>query len=99
MRSSPSCAGAAFLVAMSCAAPSAHGIPSPKEKWLRVRSQHFTLVSNTDREDATEAIFLLEHFRAVLEGKGAEEGAYVSTTIIVFKDQETFRPYNLNRQG
>ena len=91
--------GTALLVAVSCAASSAHGIPSPKEKWLRVRSQHFTLVSNTDSEDATEAVFLLEHFRAVLEGKTSEEAAYVPTTIIVFKNQETFRPYKLNHQG
>ena len=91
--------GAALLVAVSCAASSAHGIPSPKEKWLRVRSQHFTLLSNVDREDATEAILLLEAFRAVLEGKTYEEAAYVPTTIIVFKNQETFGPYKLNRQG
>ena len=77
------------------------GVPSPKEKWLRVRTPHFTLLSDAHPEVTTEAAQMLECFRGTVEEQEptTATGVYVPTTVILFEDEDAFRPYKLQPSG
>lgn len=77
------------------------GVPSQKEKWLRVRTPHFTLLSNAHPEVTAEAAKMLECFRGTVEEQEptTATGVYVPTTVILFEDDDAFRPYKLQPSG
>ncbi len=76
-------------------------VPKPKDKWIRVHTPNFTLISDAHPEVATEAAQILECFRATIEERepATATDALVPTTVIVFESDESFRPYKLHPSG
>ena len=89
----------------SCAAAltlgSSAARPPEDAKWIRVDTEHFTLLSNAS-ERRTETIGgNLELLRQALEGttKGFTLNSPLDTRIYVFADEASFRPFNLGTNG
>ena len=79
-----------------CAAPA----PSAaKETWTSVRSQNFHLVGNASEKDVRQVATRLEQFRLAFSRifKRARLHDSVPTTVIVFKHQGSYKPFNPSR--
>ncbi len=78
-----------------------HAVPKPNGKWIRVHTPSFTLISDAHPEVATEAAQILECFRATVEEREPSTAteAFVPTTVIVFEDDKSHRPYKLHPSG
>ncbi len=65
------------------------------DKWTTVRSTNFTLVGNASESQIRTVAVELEQFRdAVSQGLSASsKGVAVPTIVVVFKNEETFRPF------
>lgn len=65
------------------------------DKWLSVRSRNFLLVGNASESQMRRAGRNLEEFRAAFGSlfPSIREQASVGTTVVVFKDDSSFRPY------
>lgn len=64
------------------------------EVWTKVRSQNFTLVGNAAEKDIRQVGARLEQFRDSLTrffGEGIQTN--VPTTVIVFRSEESYRPF------
>lgn len=72
-----------------------------KENWTSVRSENFTLVGNASEGEIREVAVRLEQYRSLLVRlfAGAEMSAAVPTTVIVFKNDEAFKPFRPLYQG
>jgi tetratricopeptide (TPR) repeat protein len=70
-------------------------LPDPGDRWITVRTAHFTLFSNASGARTQEIAANLERFRAALARivSGLEVNSPVPTWIYVFKDDASFRPY------
>src|SRR2546428_1280130 len=69
--------------------------PDPGERWIEVRTAHFTLFSNASDNRTREIGGSLERFRAALARvvSGLEVNSPVPTWVYVFKNEPSFRPY------
>jgi tetratricopeptide (TPR) repeat protein len=65
------------------------------DKWVSVRSRNFTLVGNAGESDIRRAGRTLEEFRSAMAELFPKMGQtpQVPTTIVVFKNDESFKPY------
>jgi tetratricopeptide (TPR) repeat protein len=72
-----------------------------KDSWVSVRSGHFFLVGNASEREIRKVAIKLEQFRAAfsrLFGK-ANLNSSVPTTVIVFKNLDSYRPFMPTYQG
>jgi tetratricopeptide (TPR) repeat protein len=85
----------AALVLFTAHAPSA----AAKDTWTSVRSQNFHLVGNASEKDIRQVATRLEQFRLAFSRifKRARLQDSVPTTVIVFKDQNAYKPFNPSR--
>jgi tetratricopeptide (TPR) repeat protein len=85
---------AAALVLFAAPAPSA-----AKDTWTSVRSQNFHLVGNASVKEVRQVATRLEQFRLAFSRifKRARLHDSVPTTVIVFKDQNAYKPFNPTR--
>ncbi|HKB07982.1 MAG TPA: tetratricopeptide repeat protein [Candidatus Polarisedimenticolia bacterium] len=88
---------AAGLLALSlCSvADAATSVPAKEERWIEVRTAHFTLFSGASRRLTLDIGSSLELFRDALTRlfSGLEANAPIPTFIYIFKDESSFRPY------
>jgi Protein of unknown function (DUF1570) len=70
-----------------------------KETWLSVRSQNFHLVGNASEKDVRQVATRLEQFRLAFSRifKRARLNDSVPTTVLVFKDEGSYKPFNPSR--
>jgi len=86
----------AFLVAAGSSVASADtSLPDPGERWIEMRTAHFTLFSNASDKRTREIGGSLERFRAALTRvvSGLEVNSPVPTWVYVFKNEASFGPY------
>ena len=71
---------------------------SAKDKWTSVRSKNFLLVGNASEKDIRQVGLRLEQFREVfaLLFSNLSVNSPVPTTVVVFKSDESYRPFKLN---
>lgn len=83
-----------FLAAVPSFAPA-----SAKNTWTSVRSKNFLLVGNASEKDIREVAVRLEQFREVFARlfTTTRVNSPVPTTVIVFKNDESYRPFKLNQ--
>ena len=72
-----------------------------KDNWTSVRSKNFLLVSNASEKDIREVGTRLEQFREVfsLLFTNLNINSPIPTTVIVFKNHESYRPFQLNARN
>jgi tetratricopeptide (TPR) repeat protein len=82
-----------FLGVVSSYAP-----VSAKDTWTSVRSKNFLLLGNASEKDIRQVGTKLEQFREVfsLLFTTLNVNSPVPTTVIVFKNDESYRPFKLN---
>lgn len=69
--------------------------PRERETWRSVRSQNFLLVGNAGEKDIKQVALRLERFRDALMRffTGANLSPGVPTTVLVFRTEESYRPF------
>jgi len=72
-----------------------------RDVWLKVRSKHFTLIGNAGEKDIRKVGTRLEQFREVFSRlfNQSEIGFAPPITVIVFKNDSTYRPFKPLYQG
>src|SRR3954470_22661168 len=77
--------------------PSGHAA----EKWLSIRSRNFLLVGNASESSIKRVGRELEEFRAALANlfPGLDRQSTIGTTVVVFKDDDSFRSYKPLYEG
>src|SRR5260370_39219419 len=65
------------------------------DKWLSIRSKNFLLVGNASESAIKRVGRELEEFRAAISkiSRAVNQQSTIGTTVIVFKDDSSFRPY------
>src|SRR6266850_6666411 len=86
---------ALLVTAGSFVASADISLPDPGERWIEVRTAHFTLFSNASDNRTREIGGSLERFRAALARvvTGLEVNSPVPTWVYVFKNEASFNPY------
>jgi tetratricopeptide (TPR) repeat protein len=71
---------------------------SAKETWTSVHSKNFLLVGNASEKDIRQVALRLEQFREVFTHlfTGLKVDSPVPTTVVVFKNEDSYRPFKLN---
>src|SRR5262245_6629699 len=71
------------------------------DKWLSVRSKNFLLVGNASESSIRRVGRELEEFRTALANlfPSVNQESSIATTVIVFKDDASFRPYKPLYEG
>lgn len=71
---------------------------SAKDKWTSVRSKNFLMLGNASEKDIRQVGVRLEQFREVFSRlfTSFKIDSPVPTTVIVFKNDESYRPFKLN---
>ena len=71
---------------------------SAKDKWTSVRSKNFLMLGNASEKEIRQVGVRLEQFREVFSRlfKSFKIDSPVPTTVIVFKNDESYRPFKLN---
>jgi tetratricopeptide (TPR) repeat protein len=72
-----------------------------RESWTSVRSQNFTLVGNASEREIRSVAVRLEQYRSLLARIFNQQDftQTVPTTVIVFKDDDAFKPFRPLYQG
>jgi tetratricopeptide (TPR) repeat protein len=72
-----------------------------KDQWTKVQSKNFTLVGNASESDMRKIAFKLEQFRQTLSLilRKASISTPVPTTVVLFKSDDSFRPFKPRYQG
>src|SRR6185436_10524310 len=91
LRSAFASLGLAFLIISSAQA---------KDTWTSVRSRNFTVIGNASEKDIRNVADRLEQFRAVFGSlfPTIPLNSAAPTTVIVFKNDNAFRPYKPNQE-
>jgi len=65
------------------------------ETWTKVVSKNFTLIGNADEREIREVAARLEQFHEIFSrlSGNLRTLAHVPTTVVVFRTEESFRPY------
>ncbi|ANM30130.1 hypothetical protein ABI59_11925 [Acidobacteria bacterium Mor1] len=81
--------------------PTAEAIPSKRERWIEVRTDHFILFSNVSAGATRRIGHKLEALRAVLSEttQGLRVHSPLPTSIYVFRNDRSFRPYKTGEGG
>ncbi|HEY0386499.1 MAG TPA: tetratricopeptide repeat protein, partial [Pyrinomonadaceae bacterium] len=89
---------AALLFFLSTAPPETH---ASLESWTKVRSKNFLLVGNAGERELRQVATRLEQFREVFKRLLTVENldSSVPTTVIVFRDDFAYRPFEPLYQG
>lgn len=68
-----------------------------KDNWTSVRTKNFLLIGNGSEKEVRQVATKLEQFREVFTRlfAGANFNTPVPTTVIVFKSQSSYKPFNL----
>jgi tetratricopeptide (TPR) repeat protein len=71
------------------------------DKWLNIRSKNFLLVGNSGESDIRRVGRTLEEFRSALAMMfpRMEQTSSVPVTVLIFKNDESFKPYKPLYQG
>lgn len=87
------------LLALSCLALASS--VEAKESWTSVRSRNFTLVGNASEREIRGVAVRLEEYHSLLARlfNRTELPQTVPTTVIVFKNDESFKPFRPLYQG
>ncbi len=91
-------------VAVVCAAPSGSAAPL-KDAWLKVQTEHFTLIGDASEKDIRNAGMRLEQFREALSQilsqlfPASAVKSSVPVTVIVFKDDSAYKPFKPLYEG
>jgi tetratricopeptide (TPR) repeat protein len=64
-----------------------------KDKWINLRSKNFNVISNADEASTRPLAAKLEQFRAVFAKFFHVQTAEFPATVIVFKNDDSFKPY------
>ena len=74
-------------------------LPSERDQWIEVRTDHFTFFSNASQKQSLEIAQNLERFRALLAfiRPGGEIVQPLPTKVFVFKQSRAFAPYRMWR--
>lgn len=85
-----------LLVAALALLLAAHSTAAAKDTWTSVRSQNFHLVGNASEKDIRQVATRLEQFRHVFSRifKRARLSDSVPTTVIVFRNEGSYKPFN-----
>jgi tetratricopeptide (TPR) repeat protein len=101
MKRSP--AALALLIVSLCAALATQLAASSaaKETWTQVRSKHFSLVGNAGEKDIRKVATRLEQFREMFSRlfPRANLNSTAPTTVVVFKNMSSYRPFMPSYQG
>jgi lipoprotein NlpI len=75
--------------------------PAAKETWTSIRSKNFIVVGNASEGGMRKVVTRLEQFRQVLSilFPKVRMEASAPTTVIIFKDHDSFRPYKPRYKG
>lgn len=92
-RLSPSLWLTIFLLLVAFANP-----VQAKDKWIKVQSKNFTLISNANEKSVRQVATRLEQFRHVFSKlfPNLKFTTPVPTTVVVFKDDKSFSPFNIS---
>jgi tetratricopeptide (TPR) repeat protein len=73
----------------------AHSPVSAADKWVSVRSKNFLLVGNANEKEIRQVALRMEQFREAFSRlfKGVVFNTPVPTTVIVFKSDNSYRPF------
>ena len=76
-------------------------ITPAKDTWTIVHSKNFTLVGNANEKDIRRVATRLEQFRDVFRQllQGAKFETPVPTTVIVFKNMSSYKPFNIGNNA
>jgi len=87
----------ALLVALSCAPSTV----CARDNWVSVRSKHLLVIGNGSEKDIRLMAVRLEQFREVVTQLFTRPGSdsAVPTTVIVFKDDASYRPFKTNQNN
>jgi hypothetical protein len=68
---------------------------SAKDKWVKIKSKHFTLVGNASEKDVRTVGTKLEQFRSVFAQlfPRVRVDSPVPITVLVFKDKNAYKPF------
>jgi tetratricopeptide (TPR) repeat protein len=93
--------GLMFVVSAGLGSIASPSQTAANETWTSVRSKHFFLIGNAHERDIRQVAFKLEQFRAVFARlfASAQLNAPSATRIIVFKNDDTYRPFKPRYQG
>src|SRR6267143_1550962 len=85
------------LIVVTLLAPLNHTV-SAKDTWTSVRSKNFLLVGNASEKEIRQVGVRLEQFREVFSRLFTKTNfsSPVPTTVIVFKSDNSYRPFKLN---
>ena len=91
----------ALLGATIVAIPPSRRAAGSNEDWTRLRSRNFLIIGNAGERNVRRAAIRLEQFHDALANlfNGASRAPAVPTTVIVFKDEASFRPFAPLYQG
>ena len=89
---------AIVLCCLSLASASTSAPAAAKNNWTSVRSKNFLLSGNATEKDIRQVGVRLEQFREVFSRlfSSLNVNSPVPTTVIVFKNDESYRPFKLN---
>lgn len=76
-------------------------VPPPRDRWTRVETTNFTLFSNASGGRTVKIAENLERLREVLAltTKGMDVNSPTPTYIYVFKNERSYDPYKIGRDG
>src|SRR4028118_301076 len=88
-----------LIIAVALALLAAPASVAAKETWTSVRSQNFHLVGNASEKEVRQVAMRLEQFRLAFSRifKRARLHDSVPTTVVVFKDEGSYKPFNPSR--
>ena len=94
-RFSPHVAAVVFAALVFATISWAHALPRPKEEWIELRTANFTLFSSAGEKDTRRLATDLERLRDALTqlSPGLALQSPYPTYIFVFKNADSFRPY------
>lgn len=79
-----------FIAILGCLAVPA----SAKDKWIRLQTKNFNLVSNANDGETRELALKLEQFRAVfLKIFKVQNDSAIPVTVVVFKNDNSYKPF------
>lgn len=86
-----------LLIALSCGPATAFA----HDNWVSVRSNHLLVIGNGPEKDIRLMAVRLEQFREVVSQIFTHPGpdSTVPTTVIVFKDDASYRPFKTNQNN
>jgi tetratricopeptide (TPR) repeat protein len=72
-----------------------------RDTWVKVRSKDFLVIGNGSEKEITEVAVRLAQFRDVISHELSENNpsSPVPTTVIVFKSDDSYRPFKINESN